>query len=387
MNIKKNYIPSNRSSVDSFYVMDVLAKAKEMENIGKEIFHFELGEPSPSTPKKITDEAKRLIDLDLPGYTPSNGIHELRRKIAQYYLKKNISINSDQVFITTGSSGAFLLSFLTCFDAGDKVVIFNPSYPAYRNILKSLNLEVVEIESSPDNDFNIDLTKIKLQKNVRGLIVSSPNNPNGQIFSKKELKFIYSFCEENNIVLISDEIYHGIGKKNNFISMQTFGEKCLIINSFSKFFCMPGWRLGWIVVPNSFIENFLKLSQNLFISTNNIAQFSAIKAFECIDEFEKNNKMYNENRNYVYKKLQLTKWNKFSMSEGGFYTYINLSEFESDSVKIVRKILDETGVALTSGVDFDKDNGNSAVRLSFSGNKINVKNGIDKLVEWINNNY
>ena len=387
MNNKKFYIPSNRSFIDSFYVMDVLAKAKEMEIRGKEIFHFELGEPSPITPKKITDEAKRLIDLNLPGYTPSNGIYELRSKIAKYYLKKNIVINSEQVFVTTGSSGAFLLSFLTCFDPGDRVVIFNPSYPAYRNILKSLNLEVVEIKSSPEDDFNIDLTKIKLQKDVKGVIVSSPNNPNGQIFSKSELKFIYSYCDENNIILISDEIYHGIGEKNNFTSMRTFGNKCIVINSFSKFFCMPGWRLGWIVVPNNLTENFLRLSQNLFISSNNIAQFSAIKAFDCIEEFVKNNKMYNENRNYVYKKLQSTKWNKFSMSEGGFYTYINLSEFESDSVKIVRKILGETGVALTSGVDFDKDNGNTAVRLSFSENTKKVKNGINKLVEWLKSNY
>ena len=387
MNNKKFYTPSNRSLIDSFYVMDVLAKAKEMEIRGKEIFHFELGEPSPITPKKITEEAKRLIDLNLPGYTPSNGIYELRSKIAKYYLKKNIVINSEQVFVTTGSSGAFLLSFLTCFDPGDRVVIFNPSYPAYRNILKSLNLEAVEIKSSPDDDFNIDLTKIKLQKDVKGVIVSSPNNPNGQIFSKSELKFIYSYCDENNIILISDEIYHGIGEKNNFTSMRTFGNKCIVINSFSKFFCMPGWRLGWIVVPNNLTENFLRLSQNLFISTNNIAQFSAIKAFDCIEEFVKNNKMYNENRNYVYKKLQSTKWNKFSMSEGGFYTYINLSEFESDSVKIVRKILGETGVALTSGVDFDKDNGNTAVRLSFSENTKKVKNGINKLVEWLKSNY
>lgn len=387
MNIKNFYIPSNRSSIDSFYVMDVLAKAKEIELSGKEIFHFELGEPSPITPKKITDEAKRLININLPGYTPSNGIYELRRKITEYYLKKKITIRAEQVFITTGSSGAFLLSFLTCFDAGDKVAIFNPSYPAYRNILKSLNLEVVEIESSPEDNFNIDLKKIKLQKNLKGLIVSSPNNPNGQVFSKKDLEFIYSYCEENNIILISDEIYHGIGKKNNFISMKEFGEKCLIINSFSKFFCMPGWRLGWVIVPNIYIKNFLKLSQNLFISTNNIAQFSAVKAFECIDEFIKNNEMYNDNRDYVYEKLRTTPWKKFSMSEGGFYTYINLTKFTSNTQKLVSEILNATGVALTSGIDFDKQNGNTAIRLSFSGNRQTVKKGIDKLVNWINSNY
>ena len=382
---KTAYLPSLRSNIDSFYVMDLLYSANKLESTGKKIFHLELGEPLLLTPNKVLNEARMLTKKKIPGYTPSNGILDLRKKISEYYfINYDIKVDEDQVFITTGSSGAFLLSFLACFDPGSRVAIFNPVYPAYRNILKSLNIEVVEIY--PKKIEKIDLLSFS-KKNIDGLIISNPNNPNGQVFSHKELSYIYEFCLQNKIVLISDEIYHGIEYEGKTSSLLNYGKNAIIINSFSKFFCMPGWRLGWIIVPNNFIENFLKLSQNLFISTNNIAQFSAIKAFECIDEFVKNNKMYNENRNYVYKKLKSTKWNKFSMSEGGFYTYINLSEFESDSVKIVRKILDETGVALTSGVDFDKDNGNSALRLSFSGDKMNVKNGIDKLVKWINNNY
>ena len=219
------------------------------------------------------------------------------------------------------------------------------------------------------------------------MIISSPNNPNGQIFTKDELDYIYGFCSENNIILISDEIYHGIGDKNAYNSLMSFGEKCFVINSFSKYFCMPGWRLGWVIVPKNFQKNFLKLSQNLFISSNNIAQYSAIKAFECLHEFDENNKMYNMNRKYVFDVLKSTSWNKFSQSKGGFYSYINISEYSHNSLDVVNKLLNDIGVALTPGIDFDRKNGNFAVRLSFSNEHSIVKEGMILLKKWINKHY
>ncbi len=387
MNIKNFYSPSKRSCIQSFLVMDVLANSKKIEESGKKIWHFELGEPSPKTPKLVTEEAKKLIDMNIPGYTPSNGIFELRKSISDFYLKQKLIVDPDCIFITTGSSGAFLLTFLACFDPGDEVLIFNPSYPAYKNILNSLNIKVVEVPSNPEKNFNIDIYKVRNYPNIKGLIISSPNNPNGQIFTKEELEYIYGFCSENNIILISDEIYHGIGNKSACNSLFSFGQKCFVINSFSKYFCMPGWRLGWVIVPKNFQKNFLKLSQNLFISSNNIAQYSALKAFECEKEFEENNKMYNLNREYVNKILKSTPWNKFSRSLGGFYSYINISDYSYNCSEVVNKLLNETGVALTPGIDFDSENGNLAIRLSFSNEHSILKEGMTVLKNWINKNY
>jgi len=387
MNIKNFYSPSKRSCIQSFLVMDVLANSKKIEESGKKIWHFELGEPSPKTPKLVTEEAKKLIDMNIPGYTPSNGIFELRKSISDFYLKQKLIVDPDCIFITTGSSGAFLLTFLACFDPGDEVLIFNPSYPAYKNILNSLNIKVVEVPSNPEKNFNIDIYKVRNYPNIKGLIISSPNNPNGQIFTKDELEYIYGFCSENNIILISDEIYHGIGNKSACNSLFSFGQKCFVINSFSKYFCMPGWRLGWVIVPKNFQKNFLKLSQNLFISSNNIAQYSALKAFECEKEFEENNKMYNLNREYVNKILKSTPWNKFSRSLGGFYSYINISDYSYNCSEVVNKLLNETGVALTPGIDFDSENGNLAIRLSFSNEHSILKEGMTVLKNWINKNY
>jgi aspartate/methionine/tyrosine aminotransferase len=294
--INKTYYPAQRSNVDSFLVMDLLYSANKLEANGKKIFHLELGEPQPKTPKRVLKEAARLSKISLPGYTPSNGIVSLRKKVRDYYyLQYKIEIDKDQVFITTGSSGAFLLTFLSCFDPGSRVAIFNPVYPAYRNILKCLNIDVVEIYPNEEELDKIDISMISGKK-IDGLVISNPNNPNGQVFNQEELAYIYDFCIKNKIILISDEIYHGIEFIEKSNSMLNFGENAIVINSFSKFFCMPGWRLGWVIIPKVITENFLKLSQNIFISSGNIAQFSALKVFDCMKELKEIVKNYHLTR-------------------------------------------------------------------------------------------
>ena len=381
----KFYFPSIRSNVDSFYVMSLLSKASNLERKGKEIFHFELGEPQISTPDPIIKEIKKLLRLNLPGYTPSNGIEELRLKISKFYLKKyNVNIEPNKIFITNGSSGAFLLSFISAFDSGMKVGIFNPVYPAYRNILKALNINVVEIDpSDPDRDL-IDLKKIVNYKNLDGLIISNPNNPNGQVFSENELKFIYNYCEKNKIVLIVDEIYHGIEYGQYSKSILNFGFNVFVINSFSKYFCMPGWRLGWAVVPDKLQSNFLKLSQNIFISSGNISQYSALKAFDCIDYFDKIVDEYRKNKIQILKELKNVKNVKCKEPQGAFYFYLNIEKLGVNSIELSNKILEQTGVVVTPGNDFDKKYGLDFVRLAFSGKKEKIVKGIKKLVKWFN---
>ena len=384
----KFFFPSKRSNIDSFKVMQLLSDASNLENNGKKVYHLELGEPLQFTPLIVRNEVKRLINLNLPGYTPSNGIKELRKKISNFYeYKYKLNINHDNIFITTGSSGAFLLSFISCFDKGQKVAIFNPVYPAYRNILKSLNIDVIEIFPEDSDICKIDFRKIEKFKNLDGLIISNPNNPNGQVFSNEELYYIYDFCYKNNISLISDEIYHGIEFEKSSKSILNFGQKAIVINSFSKYFLMPGWRLGWTVIPDSLKENFLKLSQNLFISSGNIAQYSALKIFQCIDELNETVKKYSITRTQICKLLYEIKGLTFREPDGAFYFYLDVTDFNKDSEELAKKILNETGVALTPGTDFDKKFGHRTMRLAFSSDKQKVMEAVTRLKKWFMQNY
>ena len=383
----KTYFPANRSNIDSFYVMDLLYNANKLEANGKKIFHLELGEPQPATPIEVLREASRLSKLKLPGYTPSNGIEVLRQKIADYYNSRyNLKITNDQIFITTGSSGAFLLTFLVCFEPGAKVAIFNPVYPAYRNILKCLNIKVVEIYPDKKSIDKIDPYLIA-KKKVDGLIISNPNNPNGQKYTRSELHFIYDYCKKNKIILISDEIYHGIEYENKTNSMLSFGKQAIIINSFSKYFCMPGWRLGWVIIPKLLRDNFLKLSQNLFISSGNIAQYSALKVFDCLKELDDLVKTYHSTRNQVNEILSNIPVIDFKKPDGSFYFYLDIKETNLDSFELVNKLMFETGVVLTPGIDFDKKNGKRTVRLSFSSKQDSVIEATEILYDWFKKNY
>lgn len=384
---RKIYKPSIRSNVSPFYVMNLLEKAKKMELEDKKVYHLELGEPQIKTPNLIKDEVQRLVKKGIAGYTPSNGIYPLRKKISEYYkLKYQVEVSEDRVFITTGSSGAFLLSFLLNFDKGDRVAIFNPVYPAYRNILKSLDIEVVEIY--PDiNERTINLKSIEKYKELDGVIISNPNNPNGQVFTDVELKYIYNFCKKNKIKLISDEIYHGITYDLELKSCLNFGDETIIINSFSKYFCMPGWRLGWVIVPKSLTKNLLKLSQNIFISSGNIAQFAAIKAFDCINNFDNVVKIYKENRDKTLKILEKMSLLEYSIPSGAFYFYVNIKKLKINSSTFVKKLLNDTGVALTPGIDFDTKNGKNTIRISFSSDRRSLLTGLNLFYKWYKTNY
>ncbi len=382
----KFYKPSARSNISPFHVMNLLQKAKKMESNKKKIFHLELGEPQMLTPKLVLKEVSKLSKLKIPGYTPSNGILELRERIAEYYIDNySVRIPADRIFITTGSSGAFLLSFLVNFDPGSKVVVFNPVYPAYRNILKCLNIDVVEIYSNNINEVN--LNKIEQFQNVDGVIISNPNNPNGQVFSSSELEYIYNYCKKKKIKLILDEIYHGIIFEKKVPSILNFGDNAIVINSFSKYFCMPGWRLGWVIVPEILKDNLLKLSQNLFISSGNIAQYAALKVFDCIDELNKIVVKYKKNRESCNKILNDMPLLQFTIPAGSFYYYIDISKLKIDSTELCDILLKKYGLAITPGIDFDKKNGHKTIRVSFSSNHNIVVDGLGEFKKWYKKNY
>lgn len=385
--INRKYFPSKRSNIDSFYVMDLLYNANKLEANGKKIYHLELGEPQPKTPKRVLKEAARLSSLSLAGYTPSNGIEILRVEISKYYERQyKLKIDKEQIFVTTGSSGAFLLTFLCCFDAGSRVGIFNPVYPAYRNILKCLDIEVVELGPDSNKIDQIDLKLIE-RKKIDGLIISNPNNPNGQCFNDIDLKYIYDHCEKENIFLICDEIYHKIEYGNKVNSMLNVGRNAIVVNSFSKYFCMPGWRLGWVIIPENLKKNFLKLSQNLFISSGNIAQYSAIKVFECLKELNELVNEYHHTRDSIYKIIKDIPVIDFKLPSGSFYYYLDISRTGLNSFNFVDKLMHDTGVVLTPGKDFDKTFGDKTVRLSFSSKSEVVLEATEVMYDWFKKHY
>jgi aspartate/methionine/tyrosine aminotransferase len=360
---------SGRSKISPFIVMDVMRSANAREATGVDVLHLEVGQPSTAAPKPVIKAANLALDGHLLGYTDARGIPMLKQHLAQYYKTYyDIIIPSDRIVVTTGSSGAFLLSFLSVFEAGDKVGITSPSYPAYKNILRALGIEVIEIPVGADTSFQLNSEILdNIEVNLEGLIIASPSNPTGTMLSDSSLKEICNWCCAQKVRLISDEIYHGITFKRKATSALSYSEDTIVINSFSKYFSMTGWRLGWMVVPDNLIRTIECLAQNFFISPPTLSQLAAISIFDCFDELNANVDRYAQNRNILLTELPKAGFEKIAPPDGAFYLYADVSSITNDSEKFCAKILAETGVALTPGIDFDARYGEKFVRFSYAG--------------------
>ena len=279
------FILSKRSNISPFYAMEILREANELSDSGSEIIHLEVGEPTSGAPPSVIKSAKDILlnQVSLP-YTDSLGIKALREAIAEYYINTyNIKVSMDQIVITSGSSAGYVLSFLACFNPGDRIVLGVPYYPAYRNMISALSLETVEIRTLKENRFQLTVSQIESLKNIKGLVVASPSNPTGTMIDDQELKELCSFCDYSGIRILSDEIYHGITYEKSASTITGISKNGIVLNGFSKFFCMTGWRLGWLVLPEELIKPIERLSQNLFISSNTLSQLSAVSAFNDVD--------------------------------------------------------------------------------------------------------
>ena len=360
---------SGRSKISPFIVMDVMRSANTREATGVDVLHLEVGQPSTPAPKPVIKAANLALDGHLLGYTDALGIPMLKQHLAQYYKTYyDITIPGDRIVVTTGSSGAFLLSFLSVFEAGDKVGITSPSYPAYKNILRALGIEVIEIPVGADTSFKLNTEILdNIEVDLDGLIIASPSNPTGTMLSDSSLKEICNWCSTQKVRLVSDEIYHGITFKRKATSALSYSEDTIIINSFSKYFSMTGWRLGWMVVPDNLIRTIECLAQNFFISPPTLSQLAAISIFDCFDELNANVDRYAQNRNILLTELPKAGFEKIAPPEGAFYLYADVSSITNDSEKFCAKILAETGVALTPGIDFDARYGKKFVRFSYAG--------------------
>ena len=377
---------SNRGNVDPFIVMDVMENARKAEEKGEDIVHMEVGQPGTPAPIEAQRQLIEKMKNDSMGYTVALGIPELRKRISQLYGDwYNLDLNPDRIIITSGSSAGFILSFSSLFDAKDRVGICSPGYPSYRQILKAQDLETVLIETKFENNFQPFASDLK-GLNLSGVLIASPANPTGSMLNYNQLESLILSSLEQNISFISDEIYHGIEYEKKATTALQITNQCYVINSFSKYFSMTGWRVGWMVVPEDHIRQIERLAQNMFICAPHASQIAALHALDCEDELKNNLDVYKENRKLMIKGLKDSGFSKISSPDGAFYIYADVSKFCNDSLEFANRVLKEAKVAITPGLDFDPNRGNSTIRFSYARSTEDIIKGLEKLNIFMKNN-
>lgn len=374
---------SKRGNVDPFIVMDVMEAAREAEESGRRIIHMEVGQPGTPAPKQATNSVVESMTKNNLGYTVALGLPELRKRISQLYGEwYNVDINPKRIAITPGSSSAFVASFTSLFDSGDRVGIAAPGYPSYKQILKALDLVPVTIQTIIENRFQ-PLPQNLPNNDLSGFLIASPANPTGSMLDYKSLSDLIHISQENNISFISDEIYHGIEYEKKAVTALEITDDCYVINSFSKYFSMTGWRIGWIIVPENHIRQIESIVQNMFICAPHVSQVAAIAAMDAKDELEYNMSVYRENRSLMIEGLAKAGFTEIAPPDGAFYIYADISKFSNNSFKFARDILDEAGIAITPGFDFDAERGNETIRFSYAGTTDDMKEGLSRLYKFM----
>lgn len=370
---------SKRGVVDPFIVMDVMEAARKAEDAGHNVIHMEVGQPGTPAPRGALDAIGEVLKTDPMGYTVALGLPELRARIAALYDKwYGLDLDPARVVVTSGSSGAFLLTFSALFENGDRVGIGAPGYPSYRQILKALGYAPVVIEADKQNGYQLTPKDIADQK-LQGLMMASPANPTGTMLSRDEMSAIIHAAQNDRISFISDEIYHGIEYKKKAVSALEVSDDVYVINSFSKYFSMTGWRLGWMIVPPSHIRDVERLAQNMFICAPHIAQRAALKALDCEEELQANLDVYRVNRELMLDGLAKVGFDKIAPPDGAFYVYADVSEYTEDSLQFAAEILEKACVAVTPGLDFDPARGSRFLRFSYARATADIVEGLERL--------
>ena len=383
------YSVASRAGVPPFHVMDLLAAAARRRRSHGDLLDLVAGQPSTPAPRPVLEAARRALDEHVLGYTESLGIPELREAICGHHARVHgLEVAPDDVVVTTGSSGGFLLAFLSAFEAGDRVAIARPGYPCYRNVLTALGCEVVELPTGPQTRFQPTVQMLEaLECPVRGLVVASPANPTGTMLSPTELAALARWCEEHGVQLVSDEIYHGIeyASAPGHSSAWATSREAVALGSFSKYFSMTGWRIGWMLVPERLRRPVDVLTGNFTICPPVLAQHAAVEAFsdasyaECDGHVER----YAENRRLLLGGLPRLGIERLAPADGAFYVYADVGHLTDDSMALCRRLLDETGVATAPGIDFDTAAGNRYVRMSFAGTPAHVAEALTRLEAWL----
>jgi aspartate/methionine/tyrosine aminotransferase len=383
---------SLRAGIPPFYVMDVWLAAAARQRTDGDLVNLSAGQPTAGAPEPVRAAAAAALHLNQLGYTVALGIPELRSAIAASYRDRyQLQVAADDVVVTTGSSGGFLLAFLACFDAGDRVALSSPGYPCYRNILSALGCEVVELECGLATRFQPTVQMLAdLDPPVAGVVVASPANPTGTVIPPRELAAIASWCDGAHVRLISDEVYHGLvygGAPGTSCAWQT-SRKAMVVNSFSKYYAMTGWRLGWLLVPPELRRAVDCLTGNFTICPPTLSQQAAVAAFApaAVAEADGHLHQYGINRSLLLEGLRQLGVERLAPTDGAFYVYADVSDFTSDSVAFCSKLLADTGVAIAPGIDFDTVYGNSFVRLSFAGSAADIEEALRRMRPWLSDN-
>jgi len=372
-----------RGQIAPFYVMEVMAAAAEREKAGGDVLHLEVGQPSTGAPAGVIAAAHDALDTDRLGYTAASGIPALRDRLAEHYQARyGVTVDPDRIFVTQGASGACVLSFLAAFDVGARVAVTEPGYPCYRNMLQAFGVDVVGIAVGPETRYQPTPELLAAAGPLDGIVVASPSNPTGTMIGAAELGALVGWCEQHNVRFVADEIYHGISYGHPTPTALASSDNVLVVNSFSKYFSMTGWRLGWMVVPESLSDTVVRLAQNLYISAPTLAQLAAVAAFDCRQELDANLVRYAANREVLLDGLPEIGLTELAPADGAFYVWADVSELTDDSTVLCAQWLDELGVAATPGVDFDPHRGHRYVRFSFSESTEDVTEAVNRLKRW-----
>ncbi|MBP7242460.1 aminotransferase class I/II-fold pyridoxal phosphate-dependent enzyme [Amaricoccus sp.] len=372
---------SRRGDVDAFIVMDVMEAARREEARGRSVIHMEVGQPGTPAPRAAREALARAMASDPLGYTVALGLPQLRARIARLYRDwYGIDLDPARVVVTAGSSAGFVLAFTSLFDAGDRVAIAEPGYPSYRNIMRALDVEPVGLAAREEDRFQP--TPATLPDGLAGLLVASPANPTGSMLDRAALGALIGTARERGIAFVSDEIYHGIQYGGRAVSALEIDDDVYVVNSFSKYFSMTGWRLGWLVVPEDHVRRVERLAQNLFICPPHVSQVAALAALDATDELEANVEVYRANRELLVAGLGRAGFPHFAPPDGAFYIYADVSELTDDSSALARRLLLEAGVAATPGLDFDPERGRRTLRFSYAGPTADIAEALRRLEAW-----
>ncbi len=379
--------PARRSAVAPFLAMDVFKESARLVQAGVDVVRMEAGEPGAPAPRRVRDAAIRALEDGRIGYTQTLGIPTLREAIARHYQNTyGVNVDPGRVAVTTGSSGGFVLAFLGLFDVGARVAIASPGYPAYRNILEALGVEVVGLSTRAADRHVVTGAMIEAahaDQKLDGVLLMSPANPTGTMMSEEVLRDICATCDQLGITFISDEIYHGLTYDFAAQTALNYSQNAVIVNSFSKYYCMTGWRIGWLVLPEPIVRPVEKLAQSLAISAPTLSQIAAEAAFDACEELEEVRRGYAESRAMLMQELPSIGLGEFHPVDGAFYVYVDVSRFTNDSMAFCKRMLEEARVAATPGLDFDREHGANSLRLSFAGTPGDVRKGVSRLRAWL----
>jgi len=369
--------------------MDVLAEATRRRQAGHAVISMAVGQPSHPTPQAALEAAREALGHGRIGYTDALGTLALKQALAGHYrVRHGLTIDPARIAITTGSSAGFNLAFLTLFDPGDSVAIARPGYPAYRNILAALGLDVLEVPVAAETQFtltpeSLEAAQAASGKRLKGVLLASPANPTGTVTGRAALKALADYCAGRAIAFISDEIYHGLTFVGEETSALELTDEAIVINSFSKYYCMTGWRIGWMVLPERLVRPIERVAQSLYISAPELSQIAAAAALGAGAELDVYRESYRRNRDFLMRRLPEIGFSIASPMDGAFYAYVDVSRFTNDSMSFARKMLAEINVAATPGLDFDPIEGHRAMRISYAGSNAEIEEAAERMAAWL----